>query len=550
MTAVMQGVRILEVAEHTFVPAASALLADWGAEVIKIEHVERGDAMRGLASTGTVDHRRRRARAARALEPGQAEPRPRPHRPTRASTSSTSSRRPATSSSPTSCRACARSCKIDVDDIRAHNPTIIYVRGTGQGERGPDADKGSYDSLAYWCRAGIAIGVKQPDVRLRARRRRRPAFGDSIGAMTIAGGIMGALFHRERTGEATDRRRVAARHRPVVDGRGAGAVAPASDVPWAPPPAGAPTRQPARRAPTAPRTAASSSLTCLQAGKYWPELCEVDRPARAGRPTSASPTPTSIMAERRRRRPSSCAEAFAERTADEWRERLGRFSGQWAIVQDTLEAAADPQTVANGYVQDCETADGTPFQLAAAPVQYDGEPRRARPGARVQRARRRDPRAPRPRLGRDRRPQGPRRRRLTAERPPDHHRHAPGHTTIGHDDASRTTWPAGGPIGATLARVDHRRRAARRRRRGHVMDARCRGGQDAGVDLRRRSTSPIAPRSRRPPRRSTGPSTRCSPCAGVADGTPGIEKINFLGHRLLSSCCSRATSCPAARPSA
>ncbi len=52
MTAVMQGVRVLEVAEHTFVPAASALLADWGAEVIKIEHVERGDAMRGLAKSG------------------------------------------------------------------------------------------------------------------------------------------------------------------------------------------------------------------------------------------------------------------------------------------------------------------------------------------------------------------------------------------------------------------------------------------------------------------------------------------------------------------
>ncbi|HUV09507.1 MAG TPA: CoA transferase, partial [Acidimicrobiia bacterium] len=52
MTAVMHGVRVLEVAEHTFVPAASALLADWGAEVIKIEHVERGDAMRGLMSSG------------------------------------------------------------------------------------------------------------------------------------------------------------------------------------------------------------------------------------------------------------------------------------------------------------------------------------------------------------------------------------------------------------------------------------------------------------------------------------------------------------------
>ena len=52
MTDVMQGVRILEVAEHTFVPAASAILADWGAEVIKIEHVTRGDAARGLGSTG------------------------------------------------------------------------------------------------------------------------------------------------------------------------------------------------------------------------------------------------------------------------------------------------------------------------------------------------------------------------------------------------------------------------------------------------------------------------------------------------------------------
>src|SRR6187401_2988966 len=55
LTAVMQGVRVLEVAEHTFVPAASALLAEWGAEVIKIEHVERGDAMRGLAKSGVVD---------------------------------------------------------------------------------------------------------------------------------------------------------------------------------------------------------------------------------------------------------------------------------------------------------------------------------------------------------------------------------------------------------------------------------------------------------------------------------------------------------------
>ena len=55
MTGVMEGVRILEVAEHTFTPLAAGILADWGATVIKIEHVERGDAMRGLASSGTVN---------------------------------------------------------------------------------------------------------------------------------------------------------------------------------------------------------------------------------------------------------------------------------------------------------------------------------------------------------------------------------------------------------------------------------------------------------------------------------------------------------------
>ena len=43
-------------------------------------------------------------------------------------------------------------------------------------------------------------------------------------------------------------------------------------------------------------------------------------------------------------------------------------------MQDTLEAAADPQTIANGYLQDCRTADGTAFRLVAVPIQYDEEP--------------------------------------------------------------------------------------------------------------------------------------------------------------------------------
>src|SRR4029077_13518289 len=90
--------------------------------------------------------------------------------------------------------------QIGVQRIRAANPAIIYARGTGQGERGPDADKGSYDSLAFWARAGVAVGCTRPGSDYVVMPP-GPGFGDSIGAMTIAGGIMGALFHRERTGE-------------------------------------------------------------------------------------------------------------------------------------------------------------------------------------------------------------------------------------------------------------------------------------------------------------------------------------------------------------
>src|SRR4029434_5487784 len=52
MHRVMEGVRVLEVAEYTFVPSAGAVLADWGADVIKVEHPVTGDPQRGLVTSG------------------------------------------------------------------------------------------------------------------------------------------------------------------------------------------------------------------------------------------------------------------------------------------------------------------------------------------------------------------------------------------------------------------------------------------------------------------------------------------------------------------
>jgi crotonobetainyl-CoA:carnitine CoA-transferase CaiB-like acyl-CoA transferase len=368
MTAVMQGVRILEVAEHTFVPAASALLADWGAEVVKIEHVERGDAMRGLASSGLavmgsgvhalLEHSNR-GKQSLALDLTTDEGLDILYRLAETCDVFLTNKLPHV-------RAKLR---IDVDDLRARNPRIIYARGTGQGERGPDADRGSYDSLAYWCRSGIAQSMKHAEDD-EVPHPPGPAFGDSIGAMTIAGGIMGALFHRERTGEAT-----------TVDvsllGTGLwshGATLALSlqhEVPWAPVPRGTSTGNPLTGTY---RTADGRhlALTCLQAARYWPALCEViDRPDLAADERFAD---AAGLREHAQEATAVLAEVFAGRPAAEWRERLADFTGQWAMVQDTLEAAADPQTVANGYVAALETADGAPCRLIAAPVQYDGHP--------------------------------------------------------------------------------------------------------------------------------------------------------------------------------
>jgi crotonobetainyl-CoA:carnitine CoA-transferase CaiB-like acyl-CoA transferase len=368
MTRVMQGVRILEVAEHTFVPAASAILADWGAEVIKIEHVERGDAMRGLAKTGlalmnskvhVILEHSNRGKQSLGLDLASPEGLDILYKLAATCDVFLTNKMPSVRTK----------LKIDEADIKAHNPNIIYTRGTGQGERGPDADKGSYDMLGFWCRAGVATALQQPDAD-SVPGPPGPAFGDSIGAMTIAGGIMGALYHRERTGEAT-----------TVDvsllGTGmwsqAAAIALSMqfDMPWRPPPPGGMTGNPLV---STYRTQDDRwiAMSCLQAIRYWPDMCRIiERPELA---TDERFADHEALMANAGEATDLLREVFASAPLDEWRERMESFTGQWAVVQTTLEAVDDPQSVANGYVMETATADGTPYRTVTTPVQFGGEP--------------------------------------------------------------------------------------------------------------------------------------------------------------------------------
>jgi crotonobetainyl-CoA:carnitine CoA-transferase CaiB-like acyl-CoA transferase len=366
----MSGVRVLEVAQFTFTPAAGAVLADWGADVIKVEHAVTGDAQRGLqigtggVSSGSfhplMEHPNRGKRsiglalenpAARAVLLELA----------RSSDVFLTNFLPA---------ARVR-LGIDVEDIRAANPDIIYVRGSAHGPKGPDAEKGGYDGSTFWSRAGSAMGTTPSDAP-RVMIQPAGAYGDSMGGMTIAGGIAAALFARDRTGEPS-----------VVDvsllsvGVWAMALSVSNALMTGEAPPGIP-MDGARDAQFNPlignfRTADGRwvNLTMLQAGRYWPDVCRhLDIPELIDdeRFNSAEKLMT--------RAPEAgqlVADAIASKPYAFWLERLQTLEGQWAPNNNALEVGHDPQVRANGYIVPVRDADGQERELVASPVQFDAE---------------------------------------------------------------------------------------------------------------------------------------------------------------------------------
>jgi crotonobetainyl-CoA:carnitine CoA-transferase CaiB-like acyl-CoA transferase len=371
VTQVMKGIRILEVAEHTFVPMAAAVLADWGADVIKVEHVERGDAMRGLDSTAGMDvgkdgvnvymEHANRGKRSIGLDLTTPEGVEIVYRLAATADVFLTNKLPAVRSK----------LKIDVDDIRAHNPNIIYARGTGYGSRGPDVDRGGYDFLAYWARSGNAAAAKVPEIDYIPGQF-APAMGDSIGGLTIAGGISAALLHRERTSEA-----------PVLDvsllGMGMWAISAAialsqqAGVPWS---GRMDLDGNGPRNPLVGNFVAADgkwlSFSMLQGFSYWPEMCHaLGIPELLDDPRFAT---HELLFSNGMAAAGLVAAAIAAQPIAVWKERLANVRGQWAPVQDSVEIADDPMVVANGYLLETRTQHGNEIKLVTTPMQFDGVP--------------------------------------------------------------------------------------------------------------------------------------------------------------------------------
>jgi crotonobetainyl-CoA:carnitine CoA-transferase CaiB-like acyl-CoA transferase len=372
VTKVLDGFRVLEVSMWGYVPSAGAVLADWGAEVVKVEH-PTGDPIRGLVLSGLDPAKTgvafmwdifNRGKRSVAVDVGHPDGRELILRLVERSDVFLTSFLP----------AARKRLGIDVDDVRRRNPRIVYATGSGQGPRGAESEKGGYDAISFWSRCGIASAATPPESEWPVGMP-AGAFGDTLSGALLAGGIAAALGHRDRTGEAVtvDGSLLASGAWAMQTGIAGSAVLGMDEMP-----------RRAREAMPNPlvNTYKTSDgrhvmLCMLQSDRYWEGFCTA-----SGRPDLVSDA-RFATADARAANSADCVKVlddlFSTRTLEEWREVLGSQEGQWDVIQRAGELPDDGQVRANGYIQDVGCSGAGTLPMVAAPIQFDRTPPDLRP---------------------------------------------------------------------------------------------------------------------------------------------------------------------------
>ncbi len=237
----LSGMRVVEIANWAAAPAAGALLAEQGAEVIKVE-APGGDGMRHMMqvakvpSGAEIDHafqfsNRGKKAVAIALDTDDGADLARRLVDTADVfiTNLLPDRR--------------RRFGLDVEEVRARNPRCVVAVLTGYGTQGPDAHRPGYDITAFFAASGLSASILGPD---GLPPRWRAAQGDNVGGLALYAGIVTALLEREQTGEGAavetsllqaatwsngfDLTRAAADSRPATPRDRTGAVNPTAEM--------------------------------------------------------------------------------------------------------------------------------------------------------------------------------------------------------------------------------------------------------------------------------------------------------------------------------
>lgn len=362
----LEGVKVLELGVWVAAPAAAGLMADWGADVIKVEP-PTGDPQRAVfGALGVADQAGvppfeidNRGKKSVVLDLRTGEGLARMEKLLAGADVFVTNLR---------LGALAR-LGLDSAAVTARHPRLVYGLLTGYGSSGPDADRAGYDIGAFWARSGlahtlVAPGDNPPPVR--------SGQGDHTTALSMCAGVMAALFDRERTGKGGVVETSLLRTGIYTLGWDVGVHLRF----------GKRTSTKRREQNPAPQMlnytcsdGRSFWLLGLEADRHWPGfVAAIDRPDLGSDPRFT----TAVL------RSKNCTELisildehFATQTFDVWTARFDEHDVWWAPLNSIAEAITDEQVVASGAFVDMTPQPGEePYRAVNSPVDFAGfEPR-------------------------------------------------------------------------------------------------------------------------------------------------------------------------------
>jgi crotonobetainyl-CoA:carnitine CoA-transferase CaiB-like acyl-CoA transferase len=357
----LSGYRVVECAVWVAGPAAAGLLADWGADVIKVEP-PAGDPQRKVFNAIGVGRETvppfeldNRGKRSVVLDLYTDEGRAAMYELLATADVFITNLRP---------DALAR-LGLDHETLLERFPRLVYGSITGYGLQGPDRNRPGYDVGAFWARSSMAALHVPPDDMPPAIRS---AVGDHVTGMTLAAGLLARLLEREKTGKGGLVATSLLRTGMYCVGWDIGIYLRFGRL----------QRTRDRTASTTPLVNSYRAsdghgfwLIGLEGDRHWPGLlAALERPDLAGDERFADAT------SRAKNGPELVAvldELFGAEPMDHWVARFDEHDVWWAPINTVADVVNDPQAIAAGGFVDMPVVDGEePYKAVASPLDFSG----------------------------------------------------------------------------------------------------------------------------------------------------------------------------------
>lgn len=390
MAFALQGIKVLDVSQVAAVPMAARHLADFGADVIHIEHPTRGDSWRSYQEKITITGGRvpskinsnwenyNRNKKSVTIDISREGGQKILYKLVEKTDVFLSNLRPFE----------LKRYNLEYDILGTVNPGLIYGSFSAYGNEGPQHDAPGYDTIAYWSRSGLTQMLSLPGI---SAFNFRPAQGDNIAALAFALGVVLALYARKATGigQEVD---ISLFHTALYqmsydtsealvtkeDGSDWKGRLPQELIDKAEAATGS-LRDAVREQSLNPliqgyftKDGREVLLAMLQSDRFWPGFCNIiERKDLEHDPRFDS---VESRAKNHIALYYLLKDIFKTRNFAEWKKRLNEADIPGGPVQNVLEAIDDPQARANGFFQTMKHPVYGNIEVVANPVKLSKTP--------------------------------------------------------------------------------------------------------------------------------------------------------------------------------